>query len=67
MSRTTKFPLGVAMLSDAFEEVPPDMTNMSEYTYESLVFSFSLIGAVGSLLADPEPELPLSAAVPQLP
>ena len=51
--------------SDDFEEVPPDMANLSEYTYESLVFSFSLIGAVGTLLADPEPEL--DTAVPQLP
>jgi hypothetical protein len=31
------------------------MTNIAEYTYESLVFSFSLIGAMGTLLADPEP------------
>lgn len=43
------------------------MTNMSEYTYESLVFSFLLIGAVGSLLADPEPESEFNAAVSQLP
>ena len=28
------------------------MTNLSEYTYESLVFSFSLLGAMGSLLSD---------------
>jgi hypothetical protein len=39
---------------DDFEEVLPDLTNLSEYTYESLVFSFSLLGAMGTLLADPE-------------
>ena len=37
---------------DSFEEAVPDMTNLSEYTYESLVFSFSLLGAMGSLLSD---------------
>jgi hypothetical protein len=39
---------------DDFEEVLPDLTNLSEYTYESLVFSFSLLGAMGALLADPK-------------
>ena len=37
---------------DSFEEVLPDLTNLSEYTYESLVFSFSLIGAAGNLMSD---------------
>lgn len=50
------YPLSICLtsflLSDPFEEVVPDMTNLSEYTYESLVFSFSLIGAMGSLLSD---------------
>ena len=44
-----------SLVPDLFEEVLPDMTNISEYTYESLVFSFLLIGAVGNLMSD-EPE-----------
>jgi uncharacterized membrane protein YdjX (TVP38/TMEM64 family) len=35
-----------------FENVIPDISNVKEYTYESLVFSFSLIGAVGTLLSE---------------
>jgi hypothetical protein len=42
------------------------MANMSEYTYESLIFSFSLIGAVGTLLSDPEPE-PNTVVISQMP
>lgn len=37
------------------------MTNIAEYTYESLVFSFSLMGAMGTLLADPEPKTELDS------
>ena len=33
-----------------FEKVLPSASNFKEYTYESLVFSFSLLGAVGKLL-----------------
>lgn len=37
---------------NAFELIIPDINNVKEYTYESLVFSFSLIGAVGTLLGE---------------
>jgi hypothetical protein len=39
------------------------MTNIAEYTYESLVFSFSLMGAMGTLLADPEPKSELNSGL----
>ena len=43
------------------------MTNIAEYTYESLVFSFSLMGAMGTLLADPEPKPELDSGIKIVP
>jgi uncharacterized membrane protein YdjX (TVP38/TMEM64 family) len=37
-----------------FEKVLPSASNFKEYTYESLVFSFSLMGAMGKLMDSEE-------------
>jgi hypothetical protein len=42
----------VHILTDDYELTPPDATNIKEYTLESLVFSFALMGAYGKLMGD---------------